>query len=120
MTAALFAARMGGFAPGMFVFGILVPLVIIGLVAYGVYELVRARNLGAPAPAVAGGAASARTLLDERFARGEIDAEEYVQRRTLLDGTAAPVAPTAPPADEPAVEASPDVTTEQAATDPPA
>jgi len=30
--------------------------------------------------------ANARTILDERFARGEIDAEEYTRRRDLLSG----------------------------------
>ncbi len=29
---------------------------------------------------------AARRVLDERFARGELDAEEYQRRRTLLDG----------------------------------
>jgi putative membrane protein len=92
MHAVLFADRMGwGFHPGMFVVGILIPLIIVGLVAYGIYELVRARSTG---PALAAGPATpARAVLDERFARGEIDAQEYVQRRTLLDGTA----PTGPP-----------------------
>jgi putative membrane protein len=30
----------------------------------------------------------ARAILDMRFARGEIDAEDYQQRRSVLDGTA--------------------------------
>ena len=32
-----------------------------------------------------GGAKSARQLLDERFARGEIDQKEYEERRRLLE-----------------------------------
>jgi putative membrane protein len=32
----------------------------------------------------AGAAAGARRILDERFARGEIDAEEYAERRAKL------------------------------------
>ena len=102
MHAALLADRMGwGMHPGMFLVGILIPLLIVGLVAYGIFELVQARSTG-PAPAT-GPATRARAMLDERFARGEIDAQEYVQRRTLLDGTApttGPAAPEAPVASE--------------------
>lgn len=78
------------FAPGMFFFGVLLPVAVVALIAYGVWELARSRELHAAAVLPDGsGAASARarTILDERFARGDIDAEEYVQRRALLDGT---------------------------------
>ena len=122
MNALLLADGMGrGFHPGMLVVGIFIPLVILGLVAYGIYELVRSRST---VPAVAGAgpggpAGSARVLLDERFARGEIDAQDYVQRRTLLDGRPAPAGPPSPEADP--VPA--DVTSERPVTppaDPPA
>jgi putative membrane protein len=33
-----------------------------------------------------GGSAQARAILDERYARGEIDREEYLKRRADLDG----------------------------------
>ena len=78
------------FGPGMLIFGVLIPIAVVALIAYGVWELARSRE---PQPAVvAGGAglpasASARSILDERFARGEVDVNEYVQRRALLDGT---------------------------------
>ena len=41
------------------------------------------RGSGASA---AGGPGHARALLDERFARGEIDADEYNQRLSVLSG----------------------------------
>jgi hypothetical protein len=78
------------FAPGMFIFGVLIPLAVVALIAYGVWELARSRD-DQVAPAVAGtgpvASAGARTILDERFARGEVDVDEYVRRRALLDGT---------------------------------
>lgn len=90
VTAVLFAR--GGF---LFLFGFVIPLLVVGLVAYGIWELVRSRQ-----PAVAGGAApsgSARALLDERLARGEIDPDDYLRRRALLDGAPGPAtAPNAP------------------------
>jgi putative membrane protein len=64
----------GGFGiPG---FGmVLIWVLIIGAVVL----LVRAFSGGVP-----GGGNSARHLLDERFARGEIDREEYEEKRRLL------------------------------------
>jgi putative membrane protein len=35
----------------------------------------------------------ARDILDARFARGEIDVDEYEQRRNVLDGSAPPAGP---------------------------
>lgn len=85
----------------VFIFGVLIPLAILVLVAYGFWELGRSRIAGAgdgaPGAVVGGGAAvsgPARSILDERFARGDIDADEYVRRRALLDGTVP-----SPPAD---------------------
>lgn len=119
------------------VVAVLLPMLLVGLVAYGVYELLRSRGVpagGAGGTAVASSPAgpppaptAAVTILDERFARGEIDAEEYVQRRTLLSPGAAPVsvdtAPpvsvgTAPPAgpDPAAAVVADEATSEQPAT----
>ncbi|MCG6942198.1 MAG: SHOCT domain-containing protein [Thiohalocapsa sp.] len=58
---------------------ILVWIVIIGAVVL----LVRALTGGSPGAWTAGGK-SARQLLDERFARGEIDRDEYEEKRRLL------------------------------------
>jgi len=54
-------------------------LLVVGvLLAFGVGGAVRAsRGPGGP---------QAMQLLDERFARGEIDTEEYQQRRQILEG----------------------------------
>lgn len=91
------------FGPGVLIFGIMIPLVAVVLVAYGTWELVRSRDAsptapGAHAPQVSG---SARSILDERFARGELDVDEYLRRRAVLDGTLPPspvgVEPTAAP-----------------------
>ncbi len=67
---------------GMFlgpVFGIL----FIAAIAVAVVLVVRA--LGGGRAARAGGA-SALGILDERFARGEIDREEYEERKRVLTG----------------------------------
>ncbi len=85
MHAVELALVFGRARPGLFLFGILIPLAVLALIAYGIWELARSRSTAEPA--AAGASPGARALLDERFARGEIDAEEYVQRRTLLDGT---------------------------------
>jgi putative membrane protein len=55
-------------------------LVLIGLVLLGylAYRLALGGGSGSAGPV------SAREILDERYARGEIDDEEYRQRRTGL------------------------------------
>ncbi len=60
-------------------------LVLIGVVLLGylAYRLARNSGPGADAAAVAG-PPSARQILDERYARGEIDDEEYRKRRATL------------------------------------
>ena len=61
--------------------GILVNLLFLGLVVLAVVLLVRALSRpGHPA------ASSAHQILAERFARGEIDAEEYQARLRVLNG----------------------------------
>ncbi|MBN9103060.1 MAG: SHOCT domain-containing protein [Pseudonocardia sp.] len=60
-------------------------LVLIGVVLLGylAYRLTQNRRPGADTAAVAG-PSSARQILDERYARGEIDDEEYRKRRDEL------------------------------------
>ena len=76
--------------PRALILGFLLPVAIVGLVAYGAVELLRARTVGpavatpGPTAGPAGSTSAALGILDERFARGEIDAEDYVQRRNLL------------------------------------
>lgn len=109
------------------VLGFLLPMAIVALVAYGVFELIRSRDAspaaaagspnGVPATTVS---TSALTILDERFARGELDAEEYVQRRSLLVPPAAPVWSPEPavaaPAGSPGVDADAVASVDPAAT----
>ncbi len=53
------------------------------IVVVAIVLLVRAtRSDSHPSPTPTG--ADARRILDERFARGEIEAEEYTRRRDLL------------------------------------
>jgi len=61
-------------------FGWLAMLAVWVLFVAGVVWL--ARNLATPA--ASGSDRSARRILDERFARGELSAEEYEERRRVL------------------------------------
>ena len=71
---------MGGWM--MAASGILL-LLIIGLAVVAVVALLR------PSRAAGGGISrpSAKELLDQRYARGEIDDEEYYRRLSVLDST---------------------------------
>jgi len=67
---------------GMFlgpVFGIL----FIAAIAIAVVLVIRALGGG---PARRGGGMSALDILDQRFARGEIDREDYEERKRVLSG----------------------------------
>lgn len=102
------------------VVGVLLPLAIAVLVAYGVFELLRSREVAPAAGSAAAAPAPALAILDERFARGEIDAEEYVQRRSLLApgaGAASTPEPSVPPPPDPEPP-TPDATAEQAVVGP--
>lgn len=76
----------GGWGPGAWVAMGLMMLVFWSLVAALVVYVIR--NLGhrpdTPARAEGPGQDQALHILDERFARGEIDAEDYRARRDLL------------------------------------
>ncbi len=74
---------------GALVVGLVVLLAAIGVLVWVVATLLHQRRPPAalPPPAPGGPAdTGARRILDERFARGEIDADEYTSRRNLLDG----------------------------------
>jgi putative membrane protein len=79
-----FWGAWGGLGVGLMV---LVWLAVLGLVAWAVVRLGSSRPGGstaAPPPD------SARSLLDQRLARGEIDAEEYARVRRLIEGRTVP------------------------------
>ncbi len=67
---------------GLLLVGVMVFLVIVGLVAYGIWELVRSRDRGS----MTGAASAAMAVLDDRLARSEIEPEDYIARRDLLTG----------------------------------
>ena len=69
-----------GFGSGFGIPGLGMILVWV-LIIVAVVVLVRAAASGGSR----GGGKSAREFLDERFARGEIDPQEYEERRRLLD-----------------------------------
>jgi putative membrane protein len=68
----------------MIVFGLL----IIGVIVWAVATTTRSHQTAAERTLTGGAAmreSSARQILDERFARGEIDAPEYEARRRVLE-----------------------------------
>jgi len=68
----------GGGSPLMVSFMVVFWVLLLGVLYVAVRNLPARREPD-------GSRASARRLLDERLARGEIDEEEYVRRRDLLD-----------------------------------
>ena len=68
-----------GYGVGM-VFGPLLWLIVLGGIVAGVIWLVRRTDGQGPS----GGGSNARAELDLRFAKGEIDAEDYAARKKLL------------------------------------
>jgi putative membrane protein len=64
-----------GWVPG--VIGLVFMAAIVGLLAWFVVSMVRK-----PVATTSGGA---RALLDERYAKGEIDREDYLARKADLD-----------------------------------
>lgn len=74
----------GGWGWGAWVFmAVMLAIVCVAIIA-AVVMLVRYRTDQHPPPTPTGDRDSALRVLDERFARGEIDAEEYTKRRDLL------------------------------------
>jgi putative membrane protein len=66
---------MMGWGGGLFGGLVTLALVVVGVVA--LVRMSRGGRLGLGRP-------SAEQILDERFARGDLDIEEYTQRRNLL------------------------------------
>lgn len=84
--------RHMGFGGGLFMIG---GLILLGLLIFGVVALARHRNISQttqniqPTQPAAGSASqqdtgSALTILSERYARGEINEEEYNRKKTEL------------------------------------
>ena len=64
-------------------------VVVLSLLVLGAVLLVRTSRRPSDGPAPGSSPRSAEQILAERFARGEIDEEEYRQRLTTLKGTSA-------------------------------
>jgi putative membrane protein len=73
---------------GMWVFMAVIFVLFWSAIVAGIFLLVRYGRDRPPSPSVSlgseGSGDRARQVLDERFARGEIDQDEYVKRRDLL------------------------------------
>lgn len=65
------------------VFGPVLWLIVLGLVVAGIIWLIRRLDGGMPQP----GRSNALAELDLRFARGEIDVDDYAARKKLLTDT---------------------------------
>ena len=74
--------HMWGWGWGGMIFGPIMMIVFIALIVGAVVLVLRWMGLGG-SPA-ARGEKNARDILDERFARGEIDKDEYEERRQVL------------------------------------
>lgn len=81
-------ARRAGRSGGQLVIGMVLVSLWAVLVA-GVVAMVRAAR-ATPAPAALGPVQSPVHLLDERFARGEIDEADYLNRRDVLSSFLTP------------------------------
>jgi putative membrane protein len=74
--------HMGAGGWGGMILGPIMMIVFIALIVGAVVLVVRWTGLGSSA--LAGGANKARNILDERFARGEIDKDDYEERKRVL------------------------------------
>lgn len=72
-----------GWGGGMFL-GPLFGILLLALLIAAVFAIVR--WLGPGGGSAGARARTARDILDERYARGEIDREEYMRRRQDIDG----------------------------------
>ena len=73
----------GSWDAGAWAWMMVVMLLLVGALVIGIVAIVRAsdRKQDRPKPERP---VTARDVLDERFARGEIDADEYAERRRVL------------------------------------
>ncbi len=74
--------HMGSWGWGGMIIGPIMMIVFIALIVGAVVLVVRWTGLGGSA--LTGGANKARNILDERFARGEIDKDDYEERKRVL------------------------------------
>ncbi len=68
---------MMGYGYGMSWFGMIIPLLLIGVIIYAAVKLTQDNSRK-------NDEGNALNILSERFARGEISEEEYMQKKQLL------------------------------------
>ena len=86
----------GGTHWGLWIVMIVAMLVFFAILAWAVVSIIRQRDAhsgGGSQPPNGTGGSDALRILDERFARGEIQVDEYTQRRDLLKGSGPPTGP---------------------------
>jgi putative membrane protein len=71
----------GSWDAGTWAWMVLVMLLFVGVLAFGILAVVRSSDRDRAMPQ---GSKGALDVLDNRFARGEIDTEEYAERRRIL------------------------------------
>ncbi len=79
----------GGTHWGLWIVMVVAMLVFFGILAWAVVSIIRQRDAHAsgrsqPPP---GAGSDPLRILDERFARGEIEVDDYTRRRDLLKGS---------------------------------
>jgi len=74
--------HMGTWGWGGMIFGPVMMIVFLGLIVGAVVLVLRWTGVGGSS--MSGGANKARHILDERFARGEIDKDDYEERKRVL------------------------------------
>ena len=70
--------HMNGWGWGMWLFGLVFMIAILGLVVWALLSAIRG-------PGSRSNRRGALDLLDERYARGEMEREEYLERRADLE-----------------------------------
>lgn len=78
--------HMGGWGWGMAGLGILTMLAVVGLVVWLVVFLARSTGPSSSSTPPEARTSDATEVLKERYARGEINREEYLQMREDLEG----------------------------------
>ena len=73
----------GSWDAGTWAWMVLVMLLFVGVLAFGILAVVRSSDRDRDR-AMPQGSKGALDVLDNRFARGEIDTEEYAVRRRIL------------------------------------
>ncbi|MEK6266246.1 MAG: SHOCT domain-containing protein [Clostridium sp.] len=61
------------------VFGMIIPIIIISIIAFAIYKLLQNKNIKD-----VGTRDNSLDILKERFARGEINEEEYISKKNAL------------------------------------